>query len=373
LKIEPFELERYQSTWEHHVEINLSESGVHPLTVRELLGGDGDLEGVLEQRLAYTQTNGTVELRELVASMYPGATPDHVEITNGGSEANFVVTWNLVEDGDEVVMMVPNYMQSCGLARAFGANVHAWEMIADHAEGRWRVDLDALGDLVNEKTRLIAVCNPDNPTGARVRPEELDEICRIADRHGAWILSDEIYRGAEIDAHETASLWGRYDRVLVTSSLSKAYGLPGLRIGWVVGPTDVVDELWSYHDYTTIGPSALSDRLARRALEPERRRFILERTRSMLRKNLEKVMAWVQENGDVVHAIAPEAGAMLYVGYRAGIGSEELAERLRLEEGVLLVPGSHYGMGDYFRVGYGGDIGQLMQGLERVARVLRSV
>ena len=134
-------------------------------------------------------------------------------------------------------MLVPNYMQTWGLVRAFGATVKEWPLIEDREAGRWRPDLDALSRVVSDRTRLIIICTPNNPTGARLTPEELDAIGRIADRLGAWVLSDEVYRGAELDGHETASMWGRGERVIVTSGLSKAYGLPGLRIGWIVATT----------------------------------------------------------------------------------------------------------------------------------------
>src|SRR3954470_18317394 len=123
MKLELFALERLQSTYENHVAFNLSESGVQPLTVAELIEEPAARAALLAETLRYTQTNGTPELREAIAAMYPGAAPDHVQVTNGGAEANFITTWNLVEPGDEVVMMVPNFMQAAGLARAFGAAV----------------------------------------------------------------------------------------------------------------------------------------------------------------------------------------------------------------------------------------------------------
>src|SRR6185369_1265920 len=137
----------------------------------------------------------------------------------------------------------------------------------------------------------------NNPTGARFEADALDRIAAIAARHGAWILSDEIYCGAELDGRATPTMWGRHDRVVVTSGLSKAYGLPGLRIGWVVAPPALVASLWSYHDYTTIAPGALSDALARRALEPARRTRILERTRSILNRNSPVIEEWLDEHG----------------------------------------------------------------------------
>jgi aspartate/methionine/tyrosine aminotransferase len=202
MKLEPFAMERMQSTYENEVEFNLSESGVYPLSVRELLDDPHDWDAVLDQPLVYTQSNGTRELRARIAALYPGATVEHVEVTNGGSEANFIVTSTLVEPGDEVVLMVPNYMQTWGLSRAFGGAVREWRLRPDERINRWTADTSELQSLVNAKTKLIIICTPNNPTGARLTEGELDEICRIAGQHGTWVLSDEIYRGAERDGRE---------------------------------------------------------------------------------------------------------------------------------------------------------------------------
>ena len=199
-------------------------------------------DALLEQELGYPQTNGTVELREPIAGMYPGATPDHVQVTNGGSEANCILLMRLVEPGDEIVFMTPNYMQASGLARALGATVRPWPLReTDSATSAWAPDLDEL-----QRARHAEDAG-DPPVQSRtIRPAPgsttptLDEICRIAATVGAWVVDDEIYRGAEREADDTPTVWGRYERAIVTSGLSKAYGLPGLRIGWVVAPPDVV-------------------------------------------------------------------------------------------------------------------------------------
>lgn len=366
MKIVPFEMERMQSTWENRVEFNLSESGVHPMRVADLFDTEAERQDFLQQEICYTQSNGTIDLRERISALYPGSTIDHVEVTNGGSEANFVVSWNLLEPGDEVVMMVPNYGQTLGLARAFAGTMHDWPLIADYKEGRWRPDLDRLASLVNARTKLIVVCNPNNPTGARIRAAELDAIGAIAAREGSWVLSDEIYRGAEVDGQETPSMWGRYERTIVTSGLSKAYGLPGLRIGWIVGPAPIVASTWAYHDYTSIAPGALSDRLARVALTPARRAKILDRTRSIIRKNLPVTTDWLSSHGDQFQYIAPEAGAIVYVRYALPVNSTTLVNRLREEKGVLIVPGDHFGMDGYLRIGTGSETGYLRTGLDRL-------
>ena len=372
MRLEQFDMERMQSTFENQVEFNLSESGVRPLTPRELVEDAGGLDGLLDQPLVYSQSNGTIELRTAIAALYPGAGIDHVEVTNGGSEANFITTFRLIEPGDEVVMLVPNYMQTWGLARAFGATVREWRFIEDRAAGRWRVDLAALESLVTAKTRMIVICNPNNPTGARLTAGDLDGIANIADRHGAWILSDEVYRGAEIDGHETASMWGRSERAIVTSGLSKAYGLPGLRIGWIVAPPPLVAAFWSYHDYVTIAPGALSDRLARVAMAPARRERLLERTRTILRTNLPLIEAWLREAGGF-EWIAPEAGAIVYVRYGHAINSTALAHRVREEKSVLIVPGDHFGMDGYLRLGFGEPPAYNRTGLDRLREVLATV
>ena len=372
MQLERFDMERMQSTYENLVEFNLSESGVRPLTPRELVGDAAGLEGLLDQPLVYTQSNGTIELRRLIAEFYPGAGIDHVEVTNGGSEANFITMLNLVERGDEVLMLVPNYMQTWGLARAFGGTVREWPLVEDTIAGRWRPDLAALDTLVTARTKLIVICNPNNPTGARLTAEELDAIARAADRHGAWILSDEVYRGAELDGQMTASMWGRSERAIITSGLSKAYGLPGLRIGWIVAPPALAASLWSYHDYTTIAPGALSDRLARVALQPERRAWLFERTRGILRRNLPLIEEWLRAAGGF-HWIPPEAGAIVYVRYDHPINSTQLVTRLREEKSVLVVPGDHFGMDGYLRLGFGEPPEYNRGGLDRLRDLLSSL
>ena len=259
MKIQPFELERWQSIWENKVELNISESGVEPLTVHELVDDPAALEKILNVRLGYPQTNGSEELRGRVAQLYPGARTENVLVTTGGAEANFLSTWSLVEPGDEVVFCQPNYLQISALAQSFGATVKPLWL---REELQWQPDLEDLAHLVTPKTRFIAMCNPNNPTGAVLSVAAMDAVVAAASRVGAWIICDEIYAGAELDAVRTPTFWGRYDRVLATGGLSKAFGLPGLRTGWVVGPPRVIEQLWSDHDYLSMAPTMLTDRLA---------------------------------------------------------------------------------------------------------------
>ena len=374
MKLETFALERFQSVWENRVAWNVSESGVHPLRVSDLVDTAALRDGLLDHELGYPQTNGTVELRESIARLYPGATADHVQVTNGGSEANCVVLMRIVEPGDEIVCQMPNYLQTAGLARGLGATVQPWLLRETNGDGRprWAPDLDELRRMVSPRTRAILLCNPNNPTGARLDASTLDEICRIAARAGAWVVSDEIYRGAEREADDTPSVWGRYERAIVTSGLSKAYGLPGLRIGWIAGPPDLVADLWAIHDYTTIAPGGVNDRLARIALTPERREAVIARTRSIIRTNYPIVRAWIERQEGLSH-VPPEAGAIVFVKHAHPFKSSELTERLRVERSVLVVPGDFFDMNGYLRIGFGSDPEYLASALTRIGEFLASL
>ena len=368
MRIDPFDLERWQSVHEHHTGINLSESGAHPLQVRELAAGR-DLDALLAQSLEYTQTNGTVLLRERIAALYDRASAANVLVTNGGAEANLLACWQLIEPGDEAVVVQPTYLQIPGLVRSFGATVRdAW---LEPEPTRWRLNLDAVRQAVGPRTRFISVCNPNNPTGARLDEPTAARLCEIAAGRGCWLLADEIYRGAELDGRDTPSMWGRYERVVITGGLSKAYGLPGLRIGWLAGPADLIDALWGRRDYTSIAPGAINDLLARLALEPERRRRLIARTRRILRGNQAVVAEWAAGR-PTVHQIPPEAGGVTLIRYSGARPSTELAERLRLDHDVLVTPGSHFGLDHHLRIGIGGEPAPLRAGLDKLGQVLET-
>src|SRR5216117_2104879 len=231
-KFVPFELERWQSTWENRVRFNLSESGVRPLTIQELLGLAGaSALPLLDVRLGYSQSNGTDLLRERIAALYPGASPDQVLVTTGSSEANFVTCWRLLEPGggDKVAVMMPNYLQTWGLAQNFGAEVRPFQL---HEKEALEPYAEEIRTAIAPGTKLVVVTNPHNPTGHVLSDPSRKVILDRAAEVGAWLLADEVYTGAERGGKTTPSFWGAYDKVVVVNGLSKAYGLPGLRVGW---------------------------------------------------------------------------------------------------------------------------------------------
>jgi aspartate/methionine/tyrosine aminotransferase len=369
MKIVEFQMERMQSTWENAVEYNLSESGVHPLSLKELVP-EAELKELLDIGLGYSQTNGTPELREQIVRLYPEAGLEQVLVTAGSSEANYLLMWSNLEPGDEVVFMMPNYMQMWGLVKSFGAVLKPFWLKEDLG---WAPDIDDLKKLVTAKTKLIVVTNPNNPTGAVLSPETMEAIIASADRVGAWIISDEVYQGAEREGPVSPSFWGKSDRAVIVNGLSKAYGLPGVRIGWIVGPEDFVQKTWPYHDYTTISPSILSDRIARIALSPGKRDKILERTRGILRRNFPFIESWLNKQSGLFSWIAPRAGAIAFARYHREVNSTEFVTRLIREKSTLIVPGDHFEMDRCLRFGFGSEPEYLSRGLARVEELFNEL
>lgn len=379
MRYTPFEMERWQSTYEHRVRFNLSESGVHPLSTDELLAlaepepsaeaGEA-LSRLASIRLGYGQSNGSDMLRDRIAALYGDASAASVLVTVGGAEANFTACWKLMEPGDRVAVILPNYMQVPGMLKNLGAEI---EPVHLREEAGWRPDLDEVRGAITRGARFILVTNPNNPTGAALPEEDVAALAAMADAAGVWILADEVYCGAELEGDPTPSFWGRNDRILVTNSLSKAYGLPGLRIGWIVAPPALVEDLWGRKDYTTITPATLSDSLATLALAPPTRERVLVRTRKILRSNLGIMSSWLEEHENLFHCRLPDAGAICYIRYEAGINSSRLAEKLRVEHDVLLVPGDQFGMDGYMRIGFGLPADELTEALGRISEAFSEV
>jgi aspartate/methionine/tyrosine aminotransferase len=373
VRIEPFEMERLQSLYWHVVKYDLSESGVQPLSVPELLELAGaDPEVFLGTKLGYPLSDGSHQTRDRIATWYPGATVDNVTVVNGGSEANFLTLWTLLEPADRLAFMVPNYMEGWGLGRHFGEATDVFHLTLQG--DRWELDLDELEGAVSPSTKIVMVCNPNNPTGHVLTDGEMDAIVDAADRVGAWLVADEIYRGAELETDEaSASFWGRYDKVAITSGLSKAFAMPGLRLGWIVASSELIREVWERHDYTTLTPGMLSDVVAGIAMEPATRERVLGRTRGIVRAQYPLLEEWFRTHANAFRWVAPMAGAIAFIEYDLPIPSGELIDRVRTEQSVLLVPASVFGLGPDakgIRFGFGFDMDYTLEALERIDRTL---
>ena len=366
----PFDLERGMSLWEQVVEYNLSESGVHPLLVRELLEDPTLEEDLLTTPLNYPHADGLPVLRERIAALYPGAIAENVLVTTGAAQANYCSTHAVLGPGDELAYMLPNYMQIWGVAQNLGAKVHTFSL---KEELDWAVDLEALERAVSPQTKLIAVCNPNNPSGHIMSDEEMEAVIEAADRVGAWLLADEVYAGAERVREEiTPTFYGRYDKVLAVGSMSKAYGLPGLRIGWVVAPPEMTQAIWARQDYVTICAAMLANKLAAHALKPEVHARLIQRTRTYIRKGYAVFERWWEEHGEIFSLVPPQAAAIAFVRYNVDVNSSALIDRLVREKSTYVVPGDHFGIDHHLRISYGLPEAYLQEGLDRIYDLIAS-
>lgn len=367
MKISEFKLERTLARFQNEVEYDLSASGIYPLFIREILSPE-EMEDVYNNlHLKYVHTAGTKHLRQAVSTFYEGMDPNCVFMTNGSAEALYLLAWSLIEPGDEVAFMLPNFMLLSHVVEANGAVVRNFTL--DPAK-KWSLDVESLKAAVTPKTKLICVCNPNNPTGTVLSREHMAEIVKVAESVGAYILSDEVYRGAEQSDDMTPTFWGLYHKVIVISGLSKSFGLPGLRVGWIAGPKDIAEKAWFYHDYLSTTVTTFSDMLATRVLQPEMRDRIFRRNREIVRQNLSTFTNWVDSHSGVLSFTPPQAGCFAFVKFNLPVTSWELVMDMVKNDSVFVIPGSCFGIEGHLRMNFGVEKTFLAKGLERIDRTL---
>jgi aspartate/methionine/tyrosine aminotransferase len=343
----PLELEQWHTRHEESVVYNLADSGVPALTLAELLPGPGAVADLGALSLGYPPAVGTHRLRELVGE-WVGADASRVLITAGAAEALSIVVGALIGPGDEIVVIEPGYRHARGLAENAGATVRGVRLRPDR---KWRLDLDEIEAAAGPGVRVISVNNPANPLGTVLGEREMAGLVRIAERRGAWILADEVYRGSERgDGPVTRSFAGLYDRVVCVGSLSKAFGLPGLRIGWVVAEPGLLAAACRRHEYAAIAAGALSIALAEAALEAPARDRLIGRGRAFIRTGYERLAKWIDASNGVLSTVAPDASAMAFVRYHADVPSVELADAIRTDARALVCPGDHFGGPGHLRI-----------------------
>lgn len=352
MKLKPFRLERWLLK---PCTYDLASAGITKLKLRDV-APDLDPEMILN----YGMTNGSERIRKQIAALYKGATGQNILVTSGTAEANLLAVYRLLEPGDEVVAVVPTYMQCIGLAESLGAVVKRCRL--DEERG-YRPDLRELERLVTRKTKLVLCVNPNNPTGTVFSEEEMRSIGRLAESVGAWFLCDGALRLLEVDGGRAASPVEWYAKGIATGSLSKV-GITGIRIGWLVGPEELVADCWADKDYTTLCHSGIGEYLATLALEPEHFSRYLDRARAVIREHRAIMADWIASHSTLVSWVAPTAGHTAFVRYHLDMDSETLAARLLAETGVLVGPGDHFESPNHLRMRYSCDRDTLVQGLE---------
>lgn len=370
MDISVFGVEKWMDTYEDHCEYNLAETCVDSLHMHELLAMTGRGEAILDElrgmKLTYGAIEGSVRLRGLIASLFAAQRVENVTVTHGAAGANALVYETLVRAGDHMISIVPNYQQHYSIPESYGARVE--RLVLRESDG-YLPDLAALRAMVTPTTKLIAFSNPNNPTGSLMDRAMLTGITAIARSVGAYVLSDEVYRGIDLDGDGfTTSIVDLYERGISTGSMSKAYSLAGLRLGWIVGPADLLKQVTVHRHYNTISVGMLDDLFASLALE--HRDAILSRNREILRTNLGILDAWIQAEPGLSY-VKPKSGTTALVQYDLPMPSVELCERLLAETGVMFVPGSVMEMEGHLRIGYANARRSLELGLPRVSAFLR--
>ena len=370
MKIADFDVEIWMNKYETVCRYNISESCVDSITLADLMALAGKSDTILGEILPFKMTYGAIEgslrLRKAIAALYETVSPDNVLITHGAIGANALLYETLVEPGDEIISVVPTYQQHFSIPESFGANVKRLQL---REQDGFLPDLAELQGLVTPKTKLIALTNPNNPSGSLMDKAFLERVVRIAAANDAYILCDEVYRGVNQDDDEmSASIVDLYARGISVSSMSKAFALAGLRLGWIAGPSDVLHAAMIHRDYNTISVGLLDDHIASIALE--HRDALLERNRAIVRTNLAILDAWVAAE-PLISYVKPKGGTVTLLKYNVPtLGSAEFCRRLIEETGVLLMPGAALGMEGHVRIGFGNGTEVLRQGLEQTSRFL---
>ncbi|WP_171178218.1 aminotransferase [Ruegeria sp. HKCCD8929] len=369
MHIEPFGVEIWMNEWETRCEWNLAETCVESLTIEELLRLAGRNENSLSELLGMKMTYGAIEgsdrLRRAIASLYDRQEVENTVVTHGTIGANMLVHKALVSRGDRVVAVVPTYQQHYSIPVSIGADVLQLSL---REENGFLPDLDELRALAVPGTKLIAINNPNNPTGALMDRAMLEEIAAIAREAGAWILCDEVYRGTDQEgAGMTASIADIYEKGISTAGMSKAYSLAGLRLGWIAGPTEVIEAVSIHRDYDTISVGMVDDHFA--ALALENREQVLARSQRITRGNLGILDDWV-EREPLISWVKPRSGTTALLKYDLPMPSRDFCVALLKETGVMFTPGSALGMEGYVRIGYANGPEILKEGLARVSEFL---
>ena len=351
MRIAPFRIERYYAEHEFSAPHMLSSSDAESVPVAELLALELDAtERLLAQRLGYTESRGAPELRAAASALYETAGVEDVVVVSAAEEGIFVAYNALLDSGDHVVVETPCYESALQVARSAGAEVTEWRRSA--AAG-WAHDLDALEAALRPDTKLVYINTPHNPTGLLMSAGVLERVVELCEERGSWLFCDEVYRELEHDpAERLPAAVDLYDRALSLGSMSKTYGLPGLRLGWIAcRDRDALAAIVDFKHYTTICASAPSELLSALAL---RHRYVLaDRSRTLVLANLDHVDAFLSRRQDRFSWTRPDAGTIGFVRVEGVDDTAAFCGRLVAEAGVLLLPGTVYDEPGHVRLGFG--------------------
>jgi len=361
MEIDEFKIEEWMNKYEANAKIDLSITAIKPLTLDELfkIANIGDLSEISDIPLSYGDILGSKRLLDNIAGLYEKQNPNNIAITHGAIGANQLVFLSLLDIGDEVISIVPNYQQHSSIPKSIGATV---KEIFLKEENQWMIDLDEIKKNITNKTKLITFSTPNNPTGSVIPDKILEQLANIADKYGIWILSDEVYRGLNLFGERySKAMCDIYDKGISVGSMSKAYSLPGLRLGWICANENFINIINRHRQYNTISMSIIDDYLASVGLE--NREKIEERNLNLLHKNYDILKKFVA-NSTNCSCVLPTGGTVALLKYNKNIGSEDLCRNFQDETGIALLPGGVLDMENYVRIGFCVDTNDFETGLK---------
>ncbi|EFR01316.1 tyrosine aminotransferase [Nannizzia gypsea CBS 118893] len=370
--VQPFAVEQWMDEYETTAKYNIAETCSSSISLDDLCAFAGDTRPAdlfdSSRKLGYGAIRGSEELRSAIARLHAGSyegaaaqvpTLDNVLITPGAINANFLLLYTLVHVGDHVVCHYPTYQQLYSVPESLGAEVTLWKT---SAEKDWELNVDELTGLIKENTKLIILNNPQNPTGKTIPTKDLQQIINIARERNIYVFCDEVYRPLfhSLDTTQRpASAYSLgYDKVIITGSVSKAYALAGIRIGWIIANKEMINQCLHARDYTTISVSQLDDKVASFALGEKRVSNLLARNMSLAKHNLDILAAFVEEFSSVCDWYKPLAGTTAFVRFsKNGVPVDDvgLCKMVFERVGVMFVPGGHcFGpeFKGFVRIGY---------------------
>lgn len=370
MEIKNFKIEEWMNAYEDNAVYNLAETCVDSLTVGELVEIDGTdpnhfFGELSKQRLSYGHIVGSPAFRKNVADLYQTMKPKNIIAMNGAIGANFLVLYSLVNPGDEVICVDPTYQQLQSVPESFGATVKRLKL---RKENDFILDINELKSLVTEKTKLIIINNPNNPSGTVMGEEMLKEIVDIARSEDAYILCDEVYRNLLQDSElHIPSIVDLYDKGISTGSMSKTLSLAGLRIGWIASSEEVVEKCLKRRDYTTISCGMIDDFLAVHALKNYEK--LMKRNLKIIHDNLNILDEWMKKE-PMMYYVKPQGGTTAILSYKYDMTSVDFCLGLYEENGAFLAPGSCFDLEGTVRIGYACETNVLKAGLKKVSEYL---
>ncbi len=351
MELAPFRIERYYGLHEFTAELMLSSSDAETVAVADLLALESDsIDKLTALRLGYTESPGAPALREAIASIYETCAAEDVLVLSAAEEGIFAVYHALLAPGDHVVVETPCYESALELARSTGAEVTEWRR--RYADG-WAHDLDELESVLRPDTRLVYINTPHNPTGTLMPLTVLAHLVERCAERGAWLFCDEVYRELEHAPEDRLpSACDLDERGISLGSMSKTYGLPGLRLGWLASrDRDALGRVLDFKYYTTICTSAPSELLSEIAIR--HRDVLAARNRSIVLANLPLLDAFLERHADTFSWVRPTASPIGFPRVE-GLGDvTAFCEQLVADTSVLLLPGAVYDEPEHVRVGYG--------------------